>query len=66
MADHKFPPVAFLTLGLLSIAASIIFLVRAAGIEASTERVVSAIAFGALGVLFLVAYWASTTRHRHS
>ena len=59
MATHKFPPAGFLVLGVLSIAASVIFLARAAGVEATTERVLSAIVFGVMGVAFLIAYWAS-------
>ena len=59
MTDHKFPSAAFLVLGVLSIAASVLFLVRAAGVEATTERIWSAVAFGVMGVFMLSAYWAS-------
>jgi len=65
MTTHKFPPAGFLTLGVLSIAASIVFLVRAAGIEATTERILSAVVFGVMGVIFLAAYWASQHTSSH-
>lgn len=59
MTDHKFPSAGFLVLGLLSVAASVLFLVRAAGVEATTERIWSAVAFGVMGVFMLFAYWTS-------
>ena len=65
MTVHKFPPAGFLVLGVLSIAASVLFLVRAAGVEATTERFVSAVVFGVMGVLFLAAYWASRRTSIH-
>lgn len=65
MTTHKFPPAGFLTLGILSIAASVVFLVRAAGIEATTERILSAVVFGVMGVIFLAAYWASQHTSSH-
>jgi uncharacterized membrane protein HdeD (DUF308 family) len=65
MTDHRFPPTGFLVLGVLSIAASVLFLLRAAGIEATTERVLSAAVFGVMGVLFLAAYWASRHTSTH-
>jgi hypothetical protein len=65
MTTHTFPPAGFLTLGILSIAASVLFLVRAATIEATTERIWSALAFGVVGIVMLAAYWASHhTSHR--
>jgi uncharacterized membrane protein HdeD (DUF308 family) len=65
MTDHRFPPTGFLVLGVLSIAASVLFLLRAAGIEATTERVLSAAAFGVMGMVFLAAYWASRHTSTH-
>ena len=65
MTTHKFPPAGFLTLGVLSIAASVAFLVRAAGIEATTERILSAVVFGVMGLIFLAAYWASRRTSIH-
>jgi hypothetical protein len=65
MTTHKFPPAGFLTLGILSIAASVVFLVRAAGVEATTERILSAVVFGVMGVIFLAAYWASQHTSSH-
>jgi hypothetical protein len=65
MTTHKFPPAGFLMLGILSIAASIVFLARAAGVEATTERVLSAVVFGVMGVVFLIAFWASQHTSTH-
>jgi hypothetical protein len=65
MTTHKFPPAGFLTLGILSIASSVVFLVRAAGVEATTERILSAVVFGIMGVIFLAAYWASQHTSSH-
>ena len=65
MTTHKFPPVGFLMLGVLSIAASVVFLVRAAGVEVTTERVLSAAVFGVMGVVFLIAYWVSQHTSTH-
>jgi hypothetical protein len=62
MSKHQFPPAGFLILGVLSLAASILFIVRAAGVEATAERIWSALVFGAMGILWLAAYWSS----RHS
>ena len=58
MAVHKFPPTGFLVLGGLSVGASILFLIRAITVEATTERIWSAVAFGVMGVFLLAAYWA--------
>jgi hypothetical protein len=65
MTTHKFPPAGFLVLGVLGIAASVVFLVRAAGIEATPERLISAVVFGVMGGFFLVAYWASQHTSSH-
>jgi uncharacterized membrane protein HdeD (DUF308 family) len=65
MTAHRFPPTGFLVLGVLSIAASVVFLVRAAGIEATTERILSAVVFGVMGVIFLAAYSASQHTSSH-
>lgn len=59
MATREFPRTGFLVLGVLSIAACLIFVVRAMGVEATAERVWSAAGFGALGILWLWAYWSS-------
>jgi len=40
----------------LSLAATAVFIVRAISIDATGERIISAIVFGAMGVLWLVAY----------
>lgn len=65
MTTHKFPPAGFLVLGILSIAASFLFVVRAAGIEATPERVWSAVVFGVMGVAFLAAHRASQHTSSH-
>jgi hypothetical protein len=65
MTANKFPPAGFLVLGVLSIAASALFLVRAVGVEATTERIWSSVAFGVIGILWLAAYWASRHRSTH-
>jgi hypothetical protein len=59
MATREFPRIGFLILGVLSIAACLIFVVRSVGVEATVERVWSAVAFGAMGTLLLWAYWSS-------
>ena len=64
MQRHEFPDAGFLTLGILSLLAAAVFVVRAAGVEATGERIWSAIAFGAIGVFWLAAYWSSTRRTR--
>ncbi len=58
MAVHKFPPAGFLVLGVLSVAASILFLIRAVSVEPTSERIWSSAAFGVVGVFLLAAYWA--------
>jgi len=65
MTDHKFPSSGFLVLGVLSIAASVLFLVRAAGVEATTSRIWSAVAFGVMGVFMLSLYWAARRTSNH-
>lgn len=65
MTDHKFPSSGFLVLGVLSITASVLFLVRAAGVEATTERIWSAVAFGVMGVFMLSVYWAARRTSNH-
>ncbi len=59
MSVHKFPPAGFLTLGVLSIAASVLFVIRAVVVEATPDRIWSAVLFGVIGVVFLAAYRAS-------
>lgn len=58
----SFPPVGFLILGVLSLAAAILFLVRAATVESTAERVWSAIVFAGFGVFWLVVYWSDRRR----
>lgn len=55
----SFPLAGFLILGVLSLAASAVFLVRAVVVEGTLERVLSAAVFGVFGALWLVAYWSS-------
>jgi hypothetical protein len=62
MTTREFPTVGFLILGVLSLAASVLFVMRAAVVEATAERIWSAVVFGAMGVFWLAAYWSS----RHS
>ena len=62
MTKYEFPSVGFLILGVLSLGTSVLFIVRAAGVEATAERIWSAVVFGTMGILFLAAYWSS----RHS
>jgi len=59
MSKHEFPSAGFLILGVLSLAASILFIVRAADVEATAERIWSAVAFGAIGIFWLAAWWSS-------
>ena len=60
--QSSFPPTGFLILGILSIAASIVFVVRAVSVEATAERIWSAVIFGAFGFFWIAAYW-SARRH---
>ena len=60
--QSSFPPTGFLILGVLSIAASIVFVVRAVAVEATAERIWSAVIFGTFGFFWLAAYW-SARRH---
>jgi len=59
--QSSFPPVAFMVLGVLSLIAAAIFAFRAATIEATAERVWSAILFGGMGIVMVGAY-VSTRR----
>ena len=59
--QSSFPPVAFMVLGVLSLIAAAIFAFRAATIEATAERIWSAILFGGMGIFMVVAY-VSTRR----
>ena len=61
-SQSSFPPSGFLILGVLSIAASIVFVVRAVAVEATAERIWSAVIFGTFGFFWLAAYW-SARRH---
>ena len=57
--QSSFPPTGFLILGILSIAASIVFAVRSVVVEATAERIWSAVIFGAFGFFWLAAYWSA-------
>lgn len=57
--QSSFPPIGFLILGILSVAASIVFLVRSVAVEATAERIWSAVIFGAFGLFWLAAYWSA-------
>ena len=57
--QSSFPPTGFLILGILSIAASIVFVVRSVAVEATAERIWSAAIFGAFGFFWLAAYWSA-------
>ena len=59
--QSSFPPVAFMVLGVLSLIAAVIFAFRAATIEATAERIWSAILFGGMGIFMVGAYMS--TRH---
>ncbi|MEN8233648.1 MAG: hypothetical protein ABFR89_01835 [Actinomycetota bacterium] len=52
----SFPPLGFLILGVLSLVASLIFIVRSVAVEATAERVWSAVAFFGFGLFWLAAY----------
>ena len=56
MTGRKFPRSGFLVLGILSLMAAVIFVTRAVVVEATSERIASAIAFGAMSLLWLTAY----------
>jgi hypothetical protein len=58
----SFPPVGFLILGVLSLGASALFLIRAATVEGTAERLWSAVVFAGFGVFWLVAYWSDHRR----
>ena len=60
--QSSFPPTGFLILGILSIAASIVFVVRSVAVEATAERLWSSVIFGTFGFFWLAAYW-SARRH---
>jgi uncharacterized membrane protein HdeD (DUF308 family) len=63
MARHSpFPPAGFLILGVLSVAASAVFLVRAVVVGATAERILSAVLFGAFGFFWLAAYRSARRR----
>ena len=55
----SFPPIGFLILGVLSLAAAVVFIVRAAVVEGTAERLWSAVLFGGFGVFWLAAYWSA-------
>ena len=60
--QSSFPPTGFLILGILSIAASIVFVVRAVAVEATAERIWSAAIFGTFGFFWLAANWSARRR----
>jgi len=57
--QSSFPPTGFLVLGVSSLAASFLFIVRAATVEGTAERMWSAVLFGAFGLFWLAAYWSA-------
>ena len=57
--QSSFPPTGFLIVGILSIVASIVFVVRSVAVEATAERIWSAVIFGAFGLFWLAAYWSA-------
>lgn len=59
--QSSFPPAAFGVLGALSLIAATLFIIRAVTVEATAERIWSAILFGGLG-LFMIAAYASARR----
>jgi len=60
MTSRAFPRTGFLALGVLSLVASLVFVVRALSVEMTGERMISAVVFGAMGLLWLWAYRVST------
>ena len=60
--QSSFPPTGLLILGILSIVASIVIVVRSVAVEATAERIWSAVAFGAFGFFWLAAYWSARRR----
>ncbi len=52
----SFPPVAFMVVGVLSLAAAAAFAFRAATVEVTAERIWSASLFGGMGIFMVVAY----------
>jgi hypothetical protein len=58
MTQRTFPRNGFLLLGVLSLAAAILFAARAFAVEATMERIVSAVLFGGFGLLWIVANWS--------
>jgi hypothetical protein len=59
-----FPPIGFLILGVLSLTAAAVLAVRAITVEATGERIWSAVLFGGMGMFWLAAYRASHRGHR--
>lgn len=57
--QSSFPPIGFLILGILSVAASIVLVARSVAVEATAERIWSAVIFGMLGLFWLAAYWSA-------
>ena len=51
-----FPPSGFLWLGILSLVASAVFVIRAAAVDATAERIWSAALYLVIGGLWLLAY----------
>ena len=56
MTGREFPRSGFLVLGVLSLAAAVLLVIRAVIVEATGERIASAIVFGMMGILWLAAY----------
>jgi hypothetical protein len=56
MSRTGFPASGFLVLGVLSLIAAILFVVRAIVVEATAERIWSAVLFAGFSIFCLVAY----------
>ncbi|MEN8235634.1 MAG: hypothetical protein ABFR89_12020 [Actinomycetota bacterium] len=54
--SSSFPPLGFLTLGVLSLVAALVFVVRSIAVDATAERAWSAVIFFAFGLFWLAAY----------
>ncbi len=57
--QSSFPPTGFLILEILSIATPVVFVVRSVAVEATAERIWSAVIIGTFGFFWLAAYWSA-------
>ena len=53
----SFPQIGFLLLGIASLVAAVVFVVRAAAVEATAVRLWSAFLYALFGGLWILAYW---------